>query len=219
MKRFTAICLLSCMLLACKQNSAPAPETNSPASAPEVVAVDAPEITASESTEKAIYQFAFTVDMRNKTFEEKTKADPRFVEWEDSPCGESPVMKVSAMPLQDDLITPDFVLEFDESGKEINRWGKPYNAPIGDLSGDEIRFLGNDYNKRDEANIYATNSQGTIRLVSSAQDITSNIESGKKISCPVFDVFGKDAPYLQCFEVLDPSSNKTRRIAFEAACT
>jgi hypothetical protein len=219
MKKFAAIFLLSCLLLACKQNSAPAPEANKPAAAPEAVTVDAPEVKTPESAEKATYQFVFTVDLRNEAFEEKTKADPRFVEWEESPCGESPVMKVSAMPLQDDLIAPDFILEFDESGKEINRWGKPYNAPIGDLNGDEITFLGNDYNKRDEANIYATNSQGTIRLVSSAQDITSNIEGGKKISCPVFDVFGKDAPYLQCFEVLDPSNNKTRRIAFEAACT
>jgi hypothetical protein len=214
-KTIVAISLLSLCLAACKEHSASSPSVAAELK-PEIVAVAPVAVSDIENTEDTeVFTFAFTT-----TDEVKAEADARFAGWEDSPCGPSPLMKLSDMPLQDEVVIPDFVIEFDNAGKEINRWGKPYNSSIIDLKADHISFTG--LNTNGEIVTYSTDSHGNIkRLTDNSTDTSkSNISNGKSIQCPVLeDPFGKDSAYLQCIEVIDPSNNKTRKIAFESACT
>jgi hypothetical protein len=219
MKNIAIISIICFALLACKENTVPASTSTPSTSAASTSAAStpvstAPEAAPSEPAPVTAESFSFPFTAVDTT---KAEADPRFVKWEESPCGTSPVMKLSDMPLNDDIIKPDFVLEFDNAGKEINRWGKPYNSEMGYLKEDHISFMHS--NDAGEALEYSTDSHGNIKLETSANKTESNIAKGKSIKCPVFEVFGKDSGYLQCFEVIDPSNNKTRRIAFEAACS
>lgn len=134
--------------------------------------------------------------------------DPRIVRWEDGPCGATPYARVARIPLDDAVLLPDFVVEFDEAGKEVLRWGRPYEAVIAGLDGDRLLF------RADDAT-YATDTRGTVTAVDSLTGDLS--EQGQDIACPVLPTFaGSD--YVLCRDVAD-RAGRHRRLAWEGPCT
>jgi hypothetical protein len=146
--------------------------------------------------------------------------DKRVLRWQESGCGSSPVVKTSTMLLDDPVLQPDFVVEFANDGKILRRWGKPFNAPLGYLAGDEIVF---ELWERDGKRMlrYFTDTQGRISPMPDTTVAANHpaIGDGKRIDCPTIPLFGEDSEYLQCFEAIDAITKKTHNIAFEGACT
>jgi hypothetical protein len=140
--------------------------------------------------------------------------DPRIVGWIDDPCGMTPVAVVETMPLDDPSLLPDFVVEFDAAGKELQRWGKPYSAEILTIAGDELLFRANHDGAGDKD--FRTDTTG--RLVVLTQSVESTLSaSAAPVACPELPVF-QGSDFVQCYEVADADGRK-RLLAWEGACS
>lgn len=183
----------------------PAPATDAPrtaAAAPAVAKTPAPQPAAAPAAE------TFTLRFTAKD-EAAAEHDPRIVRWEDGPCGATPVAKVARIPLDDAVLLPDAVVEFDEAGKELRRWGRPYEASVIGLDGDHLLF------RADEDAAFWTDTAGTLgRSDAAGDDLAAGAPA---LDCPTLPTFaGSD--YLQCFDVTD-RAGRHRRLAWEGPCT
>ncbi len=185
--------------------AAPAPvETPAPAAdAPAEAAPPSPPVAATP-TAPATYEFAFTAqgDAADK--------DARVVRWEGGPCGESPVARVEVMPLDDKALLPDFVVEYDTAGKEIKRWGKPYEAEVIGLDGDRLSF------RTDASHAYWTDPAGAIGALE-AGDAPPPALDAPLLDCPALPSFAK-SEYEQCYDVADAAGQR-RKLAWEGVCS
>ncbi len=146
--------------------------------------------------------------------------DRRILRWAESGCGMSPVVKTSSMLLDDPVLQPDFVAEYAADGRVVRTWGKPFNAPVGHLSGDRIVF--EQWQPDSGRSLrYWTDTEGRIGPIPETTVATKHpsIDEGKQVDCPSIELFGEDSDYLQCFEAVDAQTKHIRRIALEGACT
>lgn len=206
MKLLLIACLAALALSACEQSkdaSAPAP---APAAAPAPSAtVPAPAASRAQTPAPIVaptYEFAFTFQGSEGT------QDPRILRYEDGPCGGTPVAKVASIPLTDANLLPDFVVEFDSTGKEIKRWGKPYEAEVIGLDGDRLQFRTSD----DHA--FWTDTTGAIGALDSAP--TAELDA-PLIECPELPTFAK-SEYEQCYGIAGIDGPR-RTLAWEGVCT
>lgn len=176
---------------------APAPAATSEATPPS-------SSTTSTPTTPATYEFAFTAqgDTAGK--------DPRVVRWEGGPCGESPVARIETMPIDDKALLPDFVVEYDAAGKEIKRWGKPYEAEVIALDGDRLQF------RTDASHAYWTDPTGAIGALE-AGDAPPPALDAPLLDCPALPSFA-ESEYEQCYDVADAAGQR-RKLAWEGVCS
>lgn len=207
--------LCACLLLAAcgpreaAQPAAPATAT-SPTPAPATHSAPAPAAStpaqAAADPAKPPYRFAFATkgDKRNK--------DPRVVDWGEDGCGPYPVAEVETIPLHDAWLLPDWVVEFDDKGREIARWGRPMAAELVGLDGPRLRFRVDGHGQTGE---FATDADGALQPLSASG--ASLYASARQIECPRLPTFA-ESDYAQCFVVKD-AAGAERRLAWEAPCT
>jgi len=200
MKPLLIACIAALALSACEPSkdastpaaTAPAPTTTVPAPSPaETPAPVAPS-----------YEFAFTFQGKEGS------QDPRILRFEDGPCGSTPVAKVATIPLSDAILLPDFVVEFDATGKEIKRWGKPYEAEVIGLDGDRLHFRTSD----DHA--FWTDTTGAVGALDSAPAAALD---APLIDCPALPTFAK-SEYEQCYDIAGTGGPR-RTLAWEGVCS
>ncbi len=168
-----------------------------------------PEPSPVASAEPAAsYEFAFTSTHPDG----KEGDDPRILRWEDGPCGGTPIARVSRMPLSDPALLPDDVVEFDDNGKELKRWGKPYEAEVVGLEGDLLRFRTNS----DRPRAFWTDLQGRIGTIAGDAAKIPDLDA-PTFDCPTLPTFA-DSDYTYCSQVTD-TAGRARKLAWEAPCT
>ena len=206
--------LLLCLALAgcARPEDGSATPTPVPEAAPAHATAKTAETATSPATDVAAPAASapeiFTFDFTAKD-EAAAGHDPRIVRWEDGPCGATPVAKVARIPLGDAVLLPDFVAEYDDAGKELRRWGRPYEASVIGLDGDRLLF------SADGESAFWTDTDGTIgRSDATGDDLSAH---APPLECPTLPTFaGSD--YLQCFDVTDRAGHH-RRLAWEGPCT
>lgn len=153
--------------------------------------------------------FEFTFGFRNGTQAE----DPRIVRTEDSPCGDLPVARVGAIPMNDKVLVADPVVEFDAAGKEIAHWGKPNGAEVIALDGGRLQFLAN-------GKVYWTDPAGRIHETGAAPALANSefLRGDSMFPCPALPTFPSAEGSQQCFRVRD-AAGKQRQIALEGICS
>jgi hypothetical protein len=208
------LALLVLVLAACTRgtDTPPAATATTPAPAADTprAAAAAPAVAQAPAPPPAAVPVAETFTLRFTAKDEAAaEHDPRIVRWEDGPCGATPVAKVTRIPLDDAVLLPDAVVEFDAAGKELRRWGRPYEASVIGLDGDRLLF------RADDDTAFWTDDAGTLgRSDAAGDDLAAGAPA---LDCPTLPSFaGSD--YLQCFDVTD-RAGRHRRLAWEGPCT
>ncbi|WP_394541284.1 hypothetical protein PRJ39_12970 [Lysobacter enzymogenes] len=205
--------LCACLLLAAcgqreaAQTAAPAAAPSPAPAAPAVSATTAaPAPIAAAATATPPYRFAFAAK------HDKRSKDPRVVDWGEDGCGSYPVAEVESIPLHDAWLLPDWVVEFDDQGREIARWGRPMAAELVALDGPRLRFRVDGHGQKGE---FATDADGALQPLSASGG--SLYANARQIECPRLPTFA-ESDYAQCFVVKD-AAGAERRLAWEAPCT
>lgn len=148
------------------------------------------------------------------------REDPRIVGWVEDPCGVTAMAQVTALPVDDPSLLPDFVVEFDADGKELRRWAKPYSAEIVAIAGERLHFRATHEGRE---RVFWTQPDGSLGVIDqglenpSAPPTAGFADGAVAVDCPVLHVFaGSD--YVQCYEITDGTDTR-RRVAFEGACS
>lgn len=174
---------------------APAPPASAPAAAVELA--------------RPPYRFAFAAKGEKN---DKNAEDPRVVEWGEDGCGAYPVAQVESIPLRDARLLPDWVVEFDDKGRELQRWGRPMAAELIGLDGARLSFRVDAHGQR---GAFATDPAGALEPV---PDPAGSLDANaRQIECPALTTFA-ESDYAQCFIVKD-AAGAERRLAWEAPCT
>ncbi|NOT86846.1 MAG: hypothetical protein HOP03_01525 [Lysobacter sp.] len=184
--------------------ASPVPPTAASAAVPAASTV--PAMPAVETA--ATFEFAFS----STHADGREGDDPRILRWEDGPCGGSPVVRVSRMPLNDPALAPDYVVEFDDSGKELKRWGKPYEAEVLGLDDDLLKFRVDGEPPR----AFWTDLQGRIGTIAGDATTIPELDT-PTLECPTLPTFANSS-YAFCSIVTD-AAGRPRRLAWEGPCT
>lgn len=217
--RIAALMVSALLSAACGRDDAPAaPSSAAPTVAPPAVApptpasaeppattVPTPTATTSPAMPAQSFEFVFSSQSADEA------KDPRILGWEDSPCGMGPRARVERMPIDDPVLLPDWVVEFDETGKERRRWGMPYEAAVLGLDGNLLRFRVHGY-----AHAFWTDPQGRIGTLAGGADALPELQA-PTIDCPSLPTF-TESSYLYCSLVTD-TTQRQRRLAWEGPCT
>lgn len=213
--RLRLICVSLCLsLVACGERAA-APAA-APQPEPQAAAASAPAAPAAASAAPAPaelarppYRFAFASKSDKP---DKKHPDPRIVEWGEDGCGPYPVAQVEAIPLRDALLLPDWVVEFDDKDREIQRWGRPMAAELIGLDGARLSFRVDAHGQRGEFAVDPAGALEPLRSEAKSLDV-----GARQIECPALPTFA-ESDYAQCFIVKD-AAGAERRLAWEAPCT
>ena len=185
-------------------DEAAAPASAAPAPPAALPSTPAPSTATDAPLAPKTYEFAFTArgDAADK--------DARVVRWEGGPCGKSPVARVAVMPIDDKMLLPDFVVEYDASGQEIRRWGKPYEAEVIGLDGDRLSF------RTDTSHAYWTDPAGAIGALEAGDTPPPELDA-PLLDCPPLPSFA-ESEYEQCHDVADAAGQR-RKLAWEGVCS
>lgn len=173
----------------------------SPASAPQAEPVAA---------EPSTHRFAFAE--RGKT---PGASAVSIVGAEPTPCGPVLIARVATIPLEDARVLPDWVVEFDASGKQVRKWGVPYEALVVAIDGQRLQF-------RTDTGTYWTDAAGAVEqadangLGAGVERPASLVDAGTALECPA-GIAGPDAE-VQCATVRD-AAGQERRLAVETVCS
>jgi hypothetical protein len=173
-------------------------------------AISAPSSVPATPAAEAAASFEFAFSSTNA--EGKEGDDPRILRWEDGPCGGSPVVRVSRMPLNDASLVPDYVVEFDDTGKELKRWGKPYEAEVLGIEGDLLKFRV----RGEPPRAFWTDLQGHIGTIAGDATTIPELDT-PTFECPTLPTFANSS-YAYCSIVTDVAS-RPRKLAWEGPCT
>lgn len=177
------------------------PATPEAAQAREAVPADIPPATAAPE-----YEFYLL------TREGKAVEDPRIVStMEEHPCGPIDLVRVSSIPMDDPVFMPQYVVEFDAAGKEVNKWGVANEAKVIALHGQRLQF------QVDDADRFWVTTDGALEKVAdnSREDDIRTMDN--MVDCPKLPTFAKSGAE-QCFRVMDQDA-KVRLIAVEPVCS
>lgn len=218
MMRILAVCCLAALTAACsKTPETPAAQTPAvqapPAQAPAASKPAPAPATQTAAVSKVQYLLPFTSQA-----EQGAPEDPRIVRWTDGPCGATPFARVASIPLDDKSLLADYVVEFDPAGRELRRWGKPYEAEVLAVEGEWLRVAVNDLDgKPHELRIDLAGRIEPIADPAQAQPKTQALsERSKMIDCPKLPTFA-ESDYEQCYDVTD-AAGAHRRLAYEGVC-
>lgn len=212
-----ALCLA---LAACGERApAPAAAPAAPVAPPTDTASPVPPTTpaanaANAAAEPAAPPYRFAFASKGDPSSDKRRKDPRVVEWGEDGCGAYPVARVDAIPLRDAWLRPDWVVEFDDKDREIQRWGRPMAAELTGLDGARLGFRVDAHGQRGE---FATTPDGALQALPGQAASASLYASARQIECPALPTFA-ESDYVQCFVVKDAAGGE-RRLAWEAPCT
>lgn len=220
MKRVTnplATGLTACLLLsACSgtaTNAAPAATDSAQAAEPaqpgdaNAVATpsDTPSPASASSTDAAEYDFALL------TRAGAAVDDPRIVSTDrDHPCGPRDTVRVAAIPMDDPVFMPAYVVEFHDAGKELAKWGIPVEAEVVGLDGQRLQFQA-------PAGRFWVTPQGGLEKAGESAPARDLRTSESMFDCPNLPTFAESGAE-QCFRVED-ATGTGRRIALEGACS
>ena len=138
--------------------------------------------------------------------------DPRIVEHIQSDCGMVAIARVPAIPVDDDLILPDVVVQYDEAGAEVQRWSKSYSSQILAISGDQMFFGAS---PGGDAGPFRTTPAGDVTV---AVPLATNLEANASyVTCPDALPSFADMALVSCYETTDVAGRKLN-LAWEAGC-
>jgi hypothetical protein len=138
--------------------------------------------------------------------------DPRVVDIIQSDCGMVAVTHVSAIPLDDPLILPDLVVQYDEAGAEVRRWAKSYSSQILAISGDQMFFGAS---PGGDAGPFRTTPAGDVTV---AVPLATNLEANATyVACPASLQSFPDISLVSCYRTTDVAGRPIN-LAWEAGC-
>jgi hypothetical protein len=152
------------------------------------------------------YPFAvFTTDPDSR--------DPRILDWIEADCANVALVALARMPVDDPLLRPDRVVEFDAAGRELRRWHKPYSAEILAIQGDDLYFGASPGGAKGP---FRTNPAGEI---TPAVPLTASLsEQAELVDCPAaLAAFPDDMSLVTCYRASD-SAGRPLLLAWEAGC-
>jgi hypothetical protein len=137
--------------------------------------------------------------------------DPRFVRFDDGPCGQVATARVKSMPRysKTELFSPERVLELDSRGNVIRRWAIPVDATPYALDGSNLLFEFN------ESLFKVTASREISILQDQAVQPASEPEPMQCVTPKEF----LPSDYVTCWQFKDRRSGRKRLLAFEGVCT
>jgi len=137
--------------------------------------------------------------------------DPRFIRFDDGPCGQVATARVRTMPRysKTELFAPERVLELNGRGGVIRQWAIPVDATPYALDGNDLMFAFNE-------SLYRVS---TARVISEFKGQTAMQSPAlEPVQCVTPKEF-EPSDYVGCWKVKDRRSGKKRLLAFEGVCT
>ena len=138
--------------------------------------------------------------------------DPRIVNLVQADCGLVAIARVPAIPLDDDLILPDIVVQYDPAGTERRRWAKSYSSEILAVAGDDLYFGDS---PGGDAGPFRTTPAGDVAV---AAPLAANLEANARyVACPASLPSFNDMSLVSCYETTDVAG-RPLLLAWEAGC-
>ena len=139
--------------------------------------------------------------------------DPRILGWLEADCATVALVALDRMPVDDPLLRPDRVVQFDEAGRELRRWHKPYSAEILAIQGDDLYFGASPGGAKGP---FRTNPAG--ELTPSVPLATGLSASATITDCPArLEAFPDDMSLVTCYRASD-GAGRPILLAWEAGC-
>ena len=138
--------------------------------------------------------------------------DARIADLVEADCGLVAIARVPSIPLDDPLILPDVVVQYDADGAELRRWSKSFSSEILAVSGDDLYFGSS---PGGDAGPFRTTPTGAVEL---AVPLAANLEaSARYVACPASLPSFSDMSLVSCYETADVAG-RPLRLAWEAGC-
>ena len=206
-----AAALCACLALAAcaREEAGPADAAPPPPAAVAPPAAPPPPATASPADAPAAPSTEY--DFLLLTRKGEPVVDPRIVSTDsEHPCGPIDTVRVAAMPMDDAVFAPAYVVEFDAQGREIGKWGIPVEAEVVGLDGRRLQFQA-------PAGRFWVAPDGTLEKIADAAPATDVRTTEGMFDCPALPTFTPSGAE-QCFRVKDVGGAE-RRIAMEGVCS
>ncbi len=138
--------------------------------------------------------------------------DPRITEIIQSDCGMVAIARVPSIPIDDPLILPDLVVQYDEAGAEMQRWAKSYSSQILAIAGDQMFFAAS---PGGDAGPFRTTPAGDVTV---AVPLATNLEANASfVACPESLHSFADMSLVSCYRTTDVAGRPIN-LAWEAGC-
>jgi hypothetical protein len=137
--------------------------------------------------------------------------DPRFIRFDDGPCGQVATARVRTMPRYSkaEIFAPERVLELNGRGEVIRQWGIPVDATPYALDGNDLLFAFSELSYR----------VSTTRVISELKGQTAKQSPAPEpVQCVTPKEF-EPSDYVGCWQIKDRRSGNKRLLAFEGVCT
>lgn len=131
---------------------------------------------------------------------EGVQADPRAESTDGHPCGGVSYRRDRVVPVEDEYVIPEEVLEYDAGGAVLRRWRVPVDVIVYGVSGDSILVSDN------QESLWI-DTAGRARQTAFRQQSLGALEGG--FTCP------NDS----CEKFMDAGSGETRLIGSTAVCS
>ena len=182
-------CVLSLLSLVLMAGCAPAP----------------PEKPAQAAAPAPLHTFAFFVsDLQAR--------DPRIADHIQADCGMVAIARVDRIPVDDELILPDLVVQYGDDGRELKRWSKSFSSEILAISGDDLYFGAS---PGGDAGPFRTTPSGEVEV---AVPLATNLEANARfVTCPTALEAFADMALVSCYQTTDVAG-RPLNLAWEAGC-
>ncbi len=138
--------------------------------------------------------------------------DARIADYLQGDCGMVAIARVSRIPIDDALILPDLVVQYDEAGGELRRWAKSFSSEILAISGDDLFFGAS---PGGDAGPFRTTPTGEVAV---AVPLASNLEANARyVACPDSLHGFHDMSLVNCYQTTDVAG-RPLNLAWEAGC-
>lgn len=137
--------------------------------------------------------------------------DPRFIRFDDGPCGQVATARVRTMPRysKTEIFAPERVLELNGRGEVIRQWVIPVDATPYALDGNELLFVFSELSYRVSTSRVISEHKGQPAKQSPAPE---------PVQCAKPKEF-EPSDYVGCWQIKDQRSGNKRLLAFEGVCT
>jgi hypothetical protein len=138
--------------------------------------------------------------------------DPRVIDWIETDCRDVALVALPRLPINDSVLKPDLVVEFDQDGRERRRWAKPFSAEILSIQGDDLYFGAS---PRGDKGPFRTTPAGDMVLAAPLS--THLTRDAELITCPTSLSAFPDLSLVVCYQAKDAAGHPIR-LAWEAGC-